>query len=87
MPVNFSISVSTIIKKGYKLAAMKTLKLSLLVTSQSSLIRNYGVCQKHFKNNCFQQKLSPFRNKLNHNAVPENISNRVKFIGLGLPYR
>ena len=51
----------------------------------TSLIRNYGVCQKHFKNNCFQQKLSPIRNKLNHNAVPENICNEGKFIGI--PYR
>ena len=47
----------------------------------TSLIRNYGVCRKHFTINCFQQKMSPFRNKLNHNAVPENISNGGKFIG------
>ena len=35
----------------------------------------------------FNKKLSPFGNKLNHNAVPENISNGGKFIGLGIPHR
>ena len=85
MPVNFSISVSMIIKKWLQACSNENLK-AIPVTSLG-LIRNYGVCQKHFKNNCFQQKLNPFRNKLNHNAVPENNSNGGKFIGLGIPYR
>ena len=67
-------------KNVYKLAVIKTLKLTYPCYLLTSLIRNYSVCQKHFKNNCFQKKMSPFRNKLNHNAVPENISNGGKFI-------
>ena len=46
----------------------------------TSLIKHYGVCQKHFKNSCFQQKLSLFKTKLNQNAVPEDFSNKGKFI-------
>ena len=53
----------------------------------TSLIKHYGVCQKHFKNSCFQKKLSPFKTKLNHNAVPENISDEGKFIGIYLLIR
>ena len=39
----------------------------------SSLLRNHYVCQRHFRSGDFTRQLSPFKNKLNGDAIPRNI--------------